>query len=92
MEICALYITTIIAALKLSIFMTIAAPRKLGALYITIIIAASRIYWVDLDISTKMDHFMTVFALFLSIFGLFSVFELYLNSTRPILVTSLNRI
>ena len=48
------------------------------------IIAASRIYWVDLDISTKMVHFMTVLALFLGIFGQFSVFELYLNSTRPI--------
>ena len=60
--------------------MIIAAPRKLGALDITTIIAASRIYWVDLDISTKMVHFYdcfcSIFEHFRSIFGVQTVLEL----------------
>ena len=59
----ALYITISIAAPRSSLYyIMIAAPRKL--VLSTLFIAAPRIYWVDLDISTSLVHFLAVFALF----------------------------
>ena len=49
----------------------IVAPRKL--VLSTLFIAAPRIYWVDLDISTSLVHFLAVFALFSGIYGHFGV-------------------
>ena len=62
---------------------------EIGALYSITIIAALRIYWFDLDISTSLVNFLAVSALFSGVFGQILMFELYLDSIRPISVTFL---